>query len=118
VSKQYKSCAEWDSDIYAGMNRRNISIDSHYSRRAARAVCNSLENEGFGGDGILFPLRTWTEGANDPVETFHVIGDHPVGRRPDKVFKSLCEDAYSAAVMYARELKKAGYENVKVEQIS
>ena len=115
---KYKSCSEWDSDIYAGMNRKNITTDTHHSRRAALAVCNSLENEGFGGDRILFPLRTWTEGPEDVEETWKVIGDHPVGRRPDKVFKSLCGDAYSAAVMYARGLKKAGYENVKVEQIS
>lgn len=41
-----------------------------------------------------------------------VVGDHPVGKRPDKEFTG--EFAETDALDYRDELIRAGYENVKV----
>lgn len=36
------------------------SCDIHDSKEAAEAATNLLMNEGFGGEGKIFPLYTWT----------------------------------------------------------
>jgi hypothetical protein len=35
------------------------SSDKHQTEREALAVCKLLEKEGYGGDGEIFPVRTW-----------------------------------------------------------
>lgn len=56
----YISHAIWpkDAGIHLG-NEDNESTDTHGSREAAEAVCQMLEDRGFGGDGNVFPVKTW-----------------------------------------------------------
>jgi hypothetical protein len=35
--------------------------DEHDTREQAQAVCDMLEREGFGGEGKMFPVKTWVE---------------------------------------------------------
>lgn len=51
--RRYLSCAEWPSG--------EITRDRHKTREMAQAVCDGLERMGWGGDGLVFPLRTWIE---------------------------------------------------------
>ncbi len=45
----------------------------------------------------------------------HVVtGDHPAFRRPDRRFTD--RDSFIEAVAYAKELAKAGYENIFVSE--
>lgn len=111
---KFKSCAEWPEEVRTG-DIGNITTDQHESREAARAVCRALERDGFGGDGQHYPLRTWVEGPDDPMETWLVRGDHPIGKRPDKRFTGVMEAARSAATLYTRKLREAGYENVTLQ---
>lgn len=62
----YQSNALWPEHVYRGMYGDGISTDLHPSEEAARAVCEGLEREGFGGERKHFPIRTWV---SDPKET-------------------------------------------------
>lgn len=57
MKKYYKSKALWPEGTIA----YNPSEDSHDTESAAFHVCKRLEKEGFGGDGKIFPIRTWVE---------------------------------------------------------
>lgn len=46
-------------------SRNNVSTDTHESREHAQAVCDRLEEKGFGGDGLIFPIKTWVN-ESDP----------------------------------------------------
>jgi len=56
----FTSCAEWPKD--AGLYCQNPTKDTHATWKAADAVCRRLMRDGFGGDGEIFPVRTWVEG--------------------------------------------------------
>lgn len=51
---KYTSNAEWPSACGV-----ESSSDTHDTEEAARCVCRMLEENGFGGQGRFFPLRTW-----------------------------------------------------------
>lgn len=51
----WKSCAWWPEDCCPAIG--NYSDDNHDSEEAARAVCDLLRKNGFGGDGKFFPIR-------------------------------------------------------------
>ncbi len=53
MKKKWASNAEWSD--------HTITTDYHYTQDEAKSVCRMLERDGFGGDGVHFPLRTWTE---------------------------------------------------------
>lgn len=55
------SFAEWPADTYTAPDGSHVSTDKHDSAHAALAVCGRLEREGYGGNGLVFPLRTWIE---------------------------------------------------------
>jgi len=55
----YKSCAEWPEGTVSEPG--NITKDSHHEKGQARSVCNLLRLQGFGGEGKVFPVRTWVE---------------------------------------------------------
>lgn len=62
---KYKSLAQWPAGtVYVG-NTDNITEDFHYSETEAKGVCRALEKTGFGGDGKIFPVKTWTEKVED-----------------------------------------------------
>lgn len=58
--KEWRSCAEWPEGVIIGQED-DISTDSHHEENQAEAVCKMLQQMGFGGDGKVFPLRTWVE---------------------------------------------------------
>ena len=68
MQKRFKSCAEWPEGVVSNSNGNNITKDEHRSRKEAEAVVRLLEKEGFGGDGEVFPKRTWVECSEDPLE--------------------------------------------------
>ena len=54
--KQYKSIAEWGKNSIV-----RYSEDFHDTEEQANAVCRMLERDGFGGMGVIFPVRTMVE---------------------------------------------------------
>ena len=43
----------------------NESKDYHYSKEVAQSVCDMLESHGCGGEGEIFPLKTWIGDNNE-----------------------------------------------------
>lgn len=59
----YISHAKWPRGVVNLGNTENESTDTHGSREQAEVVCRLLEQNGFGGDRQIYPIRTWiTEG--------------------------------------------------------
>ena len=56
--KYYKSNAQWSEGMMDGFDN-DISTDKHGTESMAQCVCRALEREGFGGEGKVFPIRTW-----------------------------------------------------------
>lgn len=50
----FESVAVW-ADVGHG---RFITKDKHHSKEQAEAVCDLLEQNGFGGEGLVFPELT------------------------------------------------------------
>ena len=55
---KYISNARWPRGTVAGYDDY-ISTDYHETFQQAEKVCEMLEDEGFGGDGKIFPVETW-----------------------------------------------------------
>lgn len=51
---KYKSFAKWK-------HVDDVTEDTHRTEEQALAVCRMLENEGWGGEGVEFPVKTWVE---------------------------------------------------------
>jgi hypothetical protein len=62
MNKTHKSFAEWPKGTLCLGD--TVTTDSHYSEKEALSVCRILEREGFGGNGKVFPIKTWVE----PIE--------------------------------------------------
>jgi hypothetical protein len=58
MKNKYKSFAQWPKGTLNYSN--DISTDEHGSEAAAEAVCQLLHEKGFGGDNLIFPIKTWT----------------------------------------------------------
>jgi len=56
--KRYHSNAQWPDCVALGTSD-NSSTDSHYTKKEAESICKMLERDGFGGDGLIFPIKTW-----------------------------------------------------------
>lgn len=56
---KFKSCAQWPKGQYPSGN--DITTDEHETEAAAKSICRALEQDGWGGEGKVFPIRTWTE---------------------------------------------------------
>lgn len=57
----FKSVAKWPHPQVNLGNSENTSDYSHATLSSARIICQILENDGFGGDGVIFPIETWVE---------------------------------------------------------
>ena len=68
MPKSYISCAQWPPDVYSNSSGGHVSEDGHDTEAAAAAVCAMLQREGFGGERIRFPLRTWVEKGHNTTE--------------------------------------------------
>ncbi len=44
----------------------SISTDTHDTEAQAHAICRALQRHGFGGEGKVFPLRTWVSPVQQP----------------------------------------------------
>jgi hypothetical protein len=62
--EKWISHAQWPLSVYRGMDGTGISTDTHDSEEGARAVCDGLRREGFGGQRRHFPIRTWVTRAS------------------------------------------------------
>lgn len=58
----------------------NISTDTHDTFEQAIGVCKGLERHGFGGDGKVFPLRTWVSPVQQPPRFPARSGDGGEGK--------------------------------------
>jgi hypothetical protein len=58
---KWDSFAEWPKGSIVQSRANDITTDTHLTEPAAQAVCRMLERDGLGGEGKIFPLRTWVE---------------------------------------------------------
>ena len=90
---KYRSCAQWPDSVTGLSNIENITYDLHDTEEQALVVCRLLEMRGFAGDGVIFPLATWTEPA-EPMISFctqlricHADGSYGSGEGPEEVME-------------------------------
>lgn len=55
--KPFTSNALWPDGACGFMS--NETQDRHETYEQAKAVCDGLERLGWGGEGMIFPTRTW-----------------------------------------------------------
>ena len=60
-AKNWTSNAQWPQGSVRQARAGDRTTDFHLTESAARAVCRMLERDGLGGEGKVFPLRTWVE---------------------------------------------------------
>lgn len=53
----WTSNAMWPCGTLVGGEQ--VTTDTHETKQQAQAVASMLERDGFGGDGEVFPVRTW-----------------------------------------------------------
>lgn len=56
--KRWRSCARWPEGTVCGTDK---TTDVHDTKEQAMGVCRLLKQNGFGGNGGVFPIRTWVE---------------------------------------------------------
>ena len=56
----FSSNAKWPDSVCT-CRIDNVTTDSHDTEEQATAVCRRLKLDGFGGNRLVFPLKTWTE---------------------------------------------------------
>ena len=61
---KYFSNAQWPEGPVSQARANDITTDSHNTESAAKAVCNMLERDGLGGEGKIFPIKTWVSFKN------------------------------------------------------
>lgn len=59
----FTSNAQWPEGTYPSGKDLTMA-DSHFEKDADR-VCELLEKDGWGGEGKVFPIRTWVERVKD-----------------------------------------------------
>ena len=57
----WTSNAQWPEGSICQRRANDKTTDYHLTEAAARAVCRMLERDGLGGEGKVFPLRTWVD---------------------------------------------------------
>ena len=55
-SVRWKSFARWPHS-----DDTHMTVDKHDTKEQAEAVCKRLGEEGWGGEGKIFPIKTWVE---------------------------------------------------------
>ena len=74
---KYISVAQWPPGTLHFSN--DISTDKHNTQEQAEVVCKMLEEDGFGGEGKIFPVQTWvqvwsSQSVANPEDALSVIG--------------------------------------------
>jgi hypothetical protein len=67
--QRFISHAQWPEGVIRQKRANDHTIDVHATEEACRAVCRMLERDGLGGEGKIFPLKTWIEDTLDPEDT-------------------------------------------------
>lgn len=57
----WTSHAQWPKWSVCQSRANDHTTDTHLTEAAAKAVCRMLERDGLGGEGKVFPVRTWVE---------------------------------------------------------
>jgi len=57
---KFSSNAEWPEEVNIG-KIPNVSTDEHRDKETANWICLQLQRHGFGGEGKIFPIKTWVE---------------------------------------------------------
>lgn len=60
ANTKWRSVAVWPADSGLSIDN-NTSTDTHDTREQAEGVCKLLRENGFGGDGKIFPVETRVE---------------------------------------------------------
>lgn len=60
TTMKYTSNAKWPR-MDAEYSNSEMTSDEHDSYEQAKAVCDMLDRDGFGGEGKMFPVKTWVE---------------------------------------------------------
>lgn len=99
----WKSFAEWREEAghYLSEAGPRISTDTHETEDQARAVCEILQRDGFGGLGKIFPKRTWVE----EVAESGTRGARPSDESKLKFTTQQIEEATSAVYQAIRQLR-------------
>jgi hypothetical protein len=63
----WTSNAQWPEGTICQRRAADKTTDFHLTEAAALAVCRMLERDGLGGEGKVFPLRTWVESRKPTV---------------------------------------------------
>ena len=61
---KYQSNARWPTSLEFLYEDR-VSTDTHCTRESAQVVCDMLEEDGYGGQGKIFPEETWVTAIPD-----------------------------------------------------
>jgi hypothetical protein len=56
---KYKSNIQWESKVYINEYGDPVSTDEHDTKERAESICNMIKRDGFGGQGVDFPVKTW-----------------------------------------------------------
>jgi len=64
--KRWTSNAQWPKGSVIQSRANDKTTDFHSTESQAVAVCRMLERDGLGGNGKVFPIRTWV-----------LVEDHP-----------------------------------------
>ena len=59
----FYSNALWPNDdrLPPLKNSDNTTMDRHDTKKEAESVCKMLQYDGFGGEGEIFPVKTWVD---------------------------------------------------------
>ncbi|MDZ8119532.1 hypothetical protein [Pontiella agarivorans] len=59
--KRFRSHAQWPEGSVMQKKAKDHTMDCHATEAAAQAICRMLERDGLGGEGKIFPIKTWVE---------------------------------------------------------
>ena len=61
METRFISHAQWPKGSIVQKRANDCTCDWHFTYASAKAVCNMLERDGLGGEGNIFPIKTWIE---------------------------------------------------------
>ena len=65
----WQSNSQWPDSIMGISDKDNVTTLKHGCRRTAERICRELKKGGFGGRGLVFPIKTWVSEVSKEEET-------------------------------------------------
>lgn len=94
---RYCSVAKWPSEVCLG-RKDNLSMDMHSSGdvglNTAYSIIRLLEQNGFGGDGKIFPLKTYVINGFEEGEKVIINAPPEWLDRYSRLFEHVSDDSY------------------------